>query len=62
VLNGSRHDPLRGIDRRLRGLAGGQDALVLVAGVSGTSKSSQVTACRPRMEQLGLAFVVVDCS
>jgi hypothetical protein len=38
VLNGSRLDELKTIERRLRGLMEGQGALVLISGVSGTGE------------------------
>jgi len=62
VLNGSRMDTLKTIDRRLRGLTEGQGALVLVSGVSGIGKTSTVLAFQERAQQLGAAFITGRCS
>lgn len=62
VLNGSRLDLLRRVDRRLRGLADGQGALVLVSGVSGIGKTSLVMAFQERAHQIGARFIVGRCS
>jgi len=62
VLNGSRLDVLKTIDRRLRGLAGGQGALLLVSGVAGIGKTSLVMAFHERVYQLGAEFIAVRCS
>ena len=57
VLNGSRLEQLKIIDRRLRGLLEGQGALLLVSGVSGIGKTSLVMAFQERVQQLGAAFI-----
>jgi DNA-binding CsgD family transcriptional regulator/tetratricopeptide (TPR) repeat protein len=62
VLNGSRLDLLRRIDRRLRGLGEGQSALVLISGVSGIGKTSLVMTFQERAQQLGAVFLHVHCS
>lgn len=62
VLNGSRLDFVKSIDRRLRGLAGGQGALLLVSGVSGSGKTSLVMAFRERVRQLGAELIAARCS
>jgi DNA-binding CsgD family transcriptional regulator len=62
VLNGSRLDLLKTIDRRLRGLAEGQGALVLISGVSGIGKTSLVKTFQERMQQLGVKFLPIFCS
>ena len=62
VLNGSRIDSLRLIDRRLRGLADGQNALLLISGASGIGKTSLVLAFQDRIQTLGLKFISVRCS
>jgi DNA-binding NarL/FixJ family response regulator/CheY-like chemotaxis protein len=59
VLNGSRLDLLRGIDRRLRGLVDGQGGLLLISGVSGIGKTSSVMAFQERVHQLGAKFILV---
>ncbi len=62
VLNGSRLDQLKIIDRRVRGLLEGQGALVLISGVSGIGKTSLVLAFQERLRQLGAALISVRCS
>ena len=62
VLNGSRLDVLKTIERRLRGLMEGQGALLLISGVSGIGKTSMVMAFQERIRQYGAEFVVVRCS
>jgi class 3 adenylate cyclase/DNA-binding NarL/FixJ family response regulator len=62
VLNGSRLELLKTIDRRLRGLAAGQGALLLVSGASGIGKTSLVRAFQERMQQLGAEFLPILCS
>jgi predicted ATPase len=62
VLNGSRLDLLKAIDRRLRGVAEGQGALLLISGVSGIGKTSLVKAFQERMQQLGAEFLPIPCS
>jgi DNA-binding NarL/FixJ family response regulator len=62
VLNGSRLDLLKTIDRRLRGLVEGQGALLLITGVSGIGKTSLVHACQARMQQLGTKFLPILCA
>jgi ATP/maltotriose-dependent transcriptional regulator MalT len=62
VLNGSRLDSLRAIDRRLRGLTEGQGAVLLISGVSGIGKTSTVMAFQERIKQLGMEFIAVRCS
>jgi len=62
VLNGSRLNLLKTIDRRLRGLAEMQGALLLVSGVSGIGKTSLVMAFQERAQQLGAAFISGRCS
>jgi class 3 adenylate cyclase/DNA-binding NarL/FixJ family response regulator len=62
VLNGSRLDLLKTIDRRLRGLAEGQGALLLISGVSGIGKTSLVKAFQERIQQLGAEFLPILCS
>lgn len=61
VLNGSRLNLLKTIDRRLRGLADGQDALLLISGVSGIGKTSLATAFQERACGLGASFIQVHC-
>ncbi|TNF93054.1 MAG: hypothetical protein EP297_12855 [Gammaproteobacteria bacterium] len=61
VLNGSRLDLLKNIDRRIRGLAEGQGALLFVSGVSGIGKTSLVMAFQERVQQLGVAFISGRC-
>jgi DNA-binding CsgD family transcriptional regulator len=62
VLNGSRLDLLKTIDRRLRGLAAGQGALLLISGVSGIGKTSLVKVFQERIHQLGAEFLPILCS
>jgi predicted ATPase/DNA-binding CsgD family transcriptional regulator len=62
VLNGSRLDMLKIIDRRLRGLVEGQSALLFISGVSGIGKTSLVMAFQERVHQLGAEFISVHCS
>jgi hypothetical protein len=62
VLNGSRIDLLKGIDRRLRGLAGGQSALILISGVSGIGKTSLVMTFQERANQFGAQFISGHCT
>lgn len=62
VLNSSRLDPLKTIERRLRGLSKGQGGLVLISGVSGIGKTSIVMAMQERIRHLGAEFVMVRCS
>lgn len=62
VLNGSRLDSLRLVDRRLRGLTNRQNAFLLISGVSGIGKTSLVWAFHERMRRLGLQFISVRCS
>jgi DNA-binding CsgD family transcriptional regulator/tetratricopeptide (TPR) repeat protein len=62
VLNGSRLDSLKRIDRRLRGLAEGQNPLLLISGVSGIGKTSLILAFQDRIQRLGLQFISVRCS
>jgi predicted ATPase/class 3 adenylate cyclase/DNA-binding CsgD family transcriptional regulator len=62
VLNGSRLDLLKTIDRRLRGVAEGQGAMLLVSGISGIGKTSLVMAFQERMQQLGVEFIPIMCS
>jgi class 3 adenylate cyclase/predicted ATPase/DNA-binding CsgD family transcriptional regulator len=62
VLNGSRLDLLKSIDRRLRGLAEGLGALIFITGVSGIGKTSMVMAFQERMQQLGAELIPVQCS
>jgi class 3 adenylate cyclase/DNA-binding CsgD family transcriptional regulator len=62
VLNGSRLETLKTIERRLRGLAEGQSALVLIAGVSGIGKTSLVMAFQERVQQIGAKFISGRCS
>ena len=50
------------IDRRLRGLAEGQGALILISGVSGIGKTSIVMALQERMQQLGAALISGRCA
>ena len=59
VLNGSRLDLLKRIDRRLRGLAEEQGALMLISGDSGIGKTSLVTAFQERVSQLGGGFIKI---
>jgi class 3 adenylate cyclase/DNA-binding CsgD family transcriptional regulator/tetratricopeptide (TPR) repeat protein len=59
VLNGSRLDLLRGIDRLLRGLVDGQGGLLMISGVSGIGKTSSVMAFQERVHQLGAQFILV---
>jgi predicted ATPase/class 3 adenylate cyclase/DNA-binding CsgD family transcriptional regulator len=61
VLNGSRLDMLQLIDRRLRGLAESQGALMLIAGVSGIGKTSMAMAFQERVRQLGADFISAHC-
>jgi hypothetical protein len=61
VLNGSRLNLLRALDRRVRGLADGQGALVLVSGVAGIGKTSLVEALGARARQLGVRFIPARC-
>ena len=61
VLNGSRLEILKSIDRRLRGLADDQMALVLIGGVSGIGKTSLVMAFQERVRQLGGKFILGRC-
>jgi predicted ATPase/DNA-binding CsgD family transcriptional regulator len=61
VLNGSRINLLKSMDRRLRGLAEGQGALVLISGVSGIGKTSLVMAFQDRIQQLGAEFIRIHC-
>ena len=42
VLNGSRLDVLKTIERRLRGLLDGQGGLLLISGLSGIGKTSMI--------------------
>ena len=62
VLNGSRLDILRRVDRRLRGLAAKQGGLMLVAGNSGIGKTSLIMALQRRIEQVGSQLLVVRSS
>jgi DNA-binding CsgD family transcriptional regulator/tetratricopeptide (TPR) repeat protein len=62
VLNGSRLDLIKAVDRRLRGLADGQGALVLIGGVSGIGKTSLVMAFQERIIRLGAKFISGRCS
>jgi predicted ATPase/DNA-binding CsgD family transcriptional regulator len=62
VLNGSRLEELKTIERRLRGLMEGQGALVLISGVSGTGKTSITMAFQERIKQYGAEFVIARCS
>ena len=62
ILNGSRLDLVRKVDRRLRGLAKGQGALILVGGESGIGKTSMVMAFQERFTQLGVRFISGRCS
>ena len=62
VLNGSRLDLLKTVDRRLRGLAGGHGALLLIGGVSGIGKTSLVMAFEERIHQLGAELIVGRCA
>jgi DNA-binding SARP family transcriptional activator len=59
VLNGSRLDLLETIDRRLRGLAKGQGAVLLISGISGIGKTSLVMAFEERADELGAALIPV---
>lgn len=61
VLNGSRQDVLKTMDRRLRGLVKGQGSLLLISGVSGIGKTSLVMAFQERIQQLGAAFISARC-
>ena len=62
VLNGSRLDEMKTIERRLRGLMEGQGALILISGVSGIGKTSIVMAFQERIRQHSAEFVLVRCS
>jgi DNA-binding NarL/FixJ family response regulator len=62
VLNGSRLDLLKTVDRRLRGLAGGHGALLLIGGVSGIGKTSLVMAFEERIHQLGAELIIGRCA
>ena len=62
VLNGSRLDQLQSVDRRLRGLADGQGALLLVGGVSGIGKTTLVMAFQERIARLGARLLFGRCS
>jgi tetratricopeptide (TPR) repeat protein len=62
VLNGSRLDILRRVERRLRGLAANQGGLMLVAGNSGIGKTSLIMALQRRIEQVGSQLLVVRSS
>ena len=62
VLNGSRLDSLRLIDCRLRGLAGGQNALLLISGVAVIGKTSLVLVFQERMHALCLQLIMVRYS
>jgi len=62
VLNGSRLDTLKAIDRRLRGLVKGQGALMFISGVSGIGKTSLVMAFQERILQFGAIFISGRCS
>ena len=62
VLNGSRLELLKNIDRRLRGLVLGQGALLLISGVSGIGKTSLVMAFQERIQQIGAMLIVGRCS
>lgn len=62
VLNGSRLDLLKTVDRRLRGLASGHGALLLIGGVSGIGKTSLVLAFQERIHQLGAELIVGRCA
>ena len=62
VLNGSRLDLLKRVDRRLRGLAEGQGALLLIGGVSGIGKTSMVMAFQEHIRRLGARLIVARCS
>jgi DNA-binding CsgD family transcriptional regulator/tetratricopeptide (TPR) repeat protein len=61
VLNGSRLEALKTIERRLRGVVEGQSAIMLVSGISGIGKTSIVLAFQERIHQLGAAFISAHC-
>ncbi len=61
ILNGSRLEILKSIDRRLRGLVNGQMALILIGGVSGIGKTSLVMAFQERVHRLGGKFIQGRC-
>jgi predicted ATPase/DNA-binding CsgD family transcriptional regulator len=62
VLNGSRLDLLKTIDRRLRGLIEGQGALILLTGISGIGKTSTIMAFQELVQQVGAKFFVSHCT
>ena len=62
VLNENRFDSLRLIDRRLRGLADGQNALLLISGGAVIGKTSLVLDSQERMHTLCLPLIMVRCS
>lgn len=62
VLNGSRLEQLKSVDRRLRGVVDGQGALLLIGGVSGIGKTSMVMAFQERITRLGARFIIGRCA
>lgn len=61
VLNGSRIDALKTIDRRIYGIHSGTCSMVSIAGVSGIGKTSLAMVFRERAFQAGAEFVVARC-